>query len=195
VVLSKREKNVAIGVASGVAALIAYFYVVAPIAEANQKVAQDTQRESQQLENNRRLFSRELALKKVWNELIAGGLKSEESDASGQASSALREWMQDAGISIISFKGEKSTVEGSFRVTSFHASGSGPMRSIARLTWALETSQIPVRVNEMTITPRKEGTDDLQIQLSVSTLSMLPDAIDKPSERKTTLSRAEAGDR
>jgi hypothetical protein len=69
------------------------------------------------------------------------------------------------------------------------------MRSIARLTWALETAQIPVRVNEMTITPRKEGTDDLQIQLSVSTLST-PEALEKQPERKTTLSRNDAaGDR
>ena len=49
-----------------------------------------------------------------------------------------------------------------------------------KLLWSLETATIPVRVNDMQVTPRREGTDDLTIRLSVSALCMPPDAGAKP---------------
>ncbi len=64
------------------------------------------------------------------------------------------------------------------------------MRAASRLLWSLETASIPVRVTEMHITPRKEGTDDLSVQLSISTLCLLPDT-DKQS--RTVASAADFG--
>jgi hypothetical protein len=40
----------------------------------------------------------------------------------------------------------------------------------------METATIPVRVNEMQINAPKEGSDDLSIRLSFSTLCMPPDS-------------------
>ena len=49
------------------------------------------------------------------------------------------------------------------------------MLSIANLLWSMETATIPVRVNDLQILPRKEGTNDLTLQLTVSTLCLLPE--------------------
>jgi hypothetical protein len=47
---------------------------------------------------------------------------------------------------------------------------------VGMLLWAVETAAIPVRVDDLTIKPRaREGFDDLTIDLSVSTLSSIPE--------------------
>ena len=46
----------------------------------------------------------------------------------------------------------------------------------ARLLWQVETTGLPLRVHEMQLGARKEGTDDLSLQLKASTLYLGADA-------------------
>src|SRR3712207_7371087 len=54
--------------------------------------------------------------------------------------------------------------------SSFRATANGRMDSISEFLWRIETAEIPLRINDMQINARKEGSDDLQLQLGVSTL-------------------------
>ncbi len=36
--------------------------------------------------------------------------------------------------------------------------------------WDIETATVPIRLTDVQVAPRKEGTDDLSIQFGVSTL-------------------------
>jgi len=44
------------------------------------------------------------------------------------------------------------------------------MNAIARFLWRVETAGIPIRLKELQLGSRKEGTDDLTLQLRLSTL-------------------------
>jgi hypothetical protein len=50
-----------------------------------------------------------------------------------------------------------------------------------------------VRVNNLLFTPHREGTDDLGVQMNISTLSLLPES-DKPDKKPAT-PRSDTGGR
>jgi hypothetical protein len=183
VALNKRERHLAIGVVVVVGGLLAYQYVWDPFWAAEQKAADDLKQANAQLDKADRLFRRERDLKRVWNDMVAGGLSGSADAATSQAMNAVNAWMQRARVATIGLKPERTTTENRFLVSSFHLEGGGNMASISRLINALETADIPVRINELQIRPqKKEGTDDLKVDLSVSTLSIQPEA-DKPAAR------------
>ena len=44
------------------------------------------------------------------------------------------------------------------------------MQQIARFLWHIQTANIPVRISELTLSTRKEGTDDLQLSMTLATM-------------------------
>ena len=50
------------------------------------------------------------------------------------------------------------------------------MEQVARFLWHFETSSVPVCINEMTISSRKDGQDDLSLTMTVSTIYLAPDS-------------------
>jgi hypothetical protein len=116
------------------------------------------------------LFGRRAHLQKVWTDIKNGGLKSNSSDAASQLQHAVIDWENASGVTETSFKPERSTDADQFSILSLHLTERGTMWSISKLLAKFETATIPVRVNEVQITPEKEGTDDLILQLSISTV-------------------------
>jgi hypothetical protein len=83
-------------------------------------------------------------------------------------------WANDCGFNMVTYKPERTAQEGVFQVFTISATGNGSMPKVARMLAAIEMAQIPVRVNEMSITPQKEGTDDLNVRFSLSALCQPP---------------------
>jgi hypothetical protein len=55
------------------------------------------------------------------------------------------------------------------------------MRQVGQFLWQVQTSAIPVRISDMSISTRKENTDDLELALGISTIYLSPDgAKDNP---------------
>ncbi|HEY0911123.1 MAG TPA: type 4a pilus biogenesis protein PilO [Bradyrhizobium sp.] len=174
--LSKRENYIAIAACAAIGLLGLDHFVLTPYQEQRAKVALDQQILNQRSEEVATLFTRQHQLRKVWTELQQGGVKLDSSQAASRTLSAVESWAQSAGVNTASVRPERTAQEGAFEVISFDVLGTGTMRSISRLLWALETATIPVRVNEVQITPVKEGTDELSVRLSVSALCMPPAA-------------------
>ena len=65
--------------------------------------------------------------------------------------------------------------------TPFSVSGAGSMRAVAGFLWRLESSPLPVRLTELQLGARREGTDDLNLQVRLSALCQPPG----PSEPST----------
>jgi hypothetical protein len=116
-----------------------------------------------------------------------GGLKVDPSQAESQALHAVLDWAGAADLNLASLKPERTSQEGKFQVISFSVTGNGSTPAIARLLWAMETATIPVRVNDMQITPRREGTDDLSVRFSISALCLPPET-NKPAKSGATAS-------
>src|SRR3954464_240602 len=166
-VLSKREKYIGLGVAAAVGLALDSF-ALPPYIARRDAIAAGRADAAQQLSDAATLLQRQHNLRTIWTELQKGGLKVNPSQAESQTIQAVIDWAKAAGVELAALKPERSSQEGQFQVISFNVTGTGSTQAVSKLLWSIETATIPVRVNDMQVTPRREGTDDLSIRLSVS---------------------------
>jgi hypothetical protein len=184
--MTKRENNIAIGLGVTVLLVVIWSVAVSPYLDAIDGINSSIKTAQNKWEDDTSVFNHRKRLEKVWTEITNGGLTADQSRAETQALNAASDWAYAAGVNITALKSERTTDEGPFLIISFHVTGNASTPAIKRMLYSFETATIPVRVNDMQITPRKEGTDDLTIQLSLSTLCLKPD---QPAG-KTTLTWA-----
>jgi hypothetical protein len=194
VILSKREKKIAIGVGIAAVVLILDLFLLDPFLDRKRAIASETAKTTALLDRGRKLVRQERDLKPDWAKITSGGLKAEHTEAESQLENAMQEWINDSGLKLTAQKPDRPSTDGKFDVVGIRFTAEGSMRSIGKLVWALETSSIPIRVNDLQVTPQKEGTDVLQVQANVSTLSVDSKELGTPATR-TSGPRANAGGR
>lgn len=180
-VLTQREKIIAIGVAAvvGVAGL---YWSATAYGSRRTEIDQQTKVAQTQLAQADYLFDRERRMQKVWDDMRkSGALKTDQTEAGNQLLNALRDWTAEARVGEQAFKPERVTADKPFTQITYHVTGTGAQKNMADFLWRIETAPIPVRINEITLTPRKEGEDSVQLQLSVSTLCLVPENQKEPA--------------
>jgi hypothetical protein len=181
-VVSKREKYIGILAIGAIALLTLDQFVLSPYLDQLDSISLQQSEAITKLAQANELFAQKNKLKKVWDQM-RGGVKTDESDARSQAEHALVDWSQWAGVGVTSSKSNISTKSGAFQVLNYEIGGNTSMAAAARMLWSLEQSPIPFRVNEIELSSRPEGTDSLNVRLSVSTISM---PTDQDSSHATT---------
>lgn len=180
--LNARERKIAIGVLAAVVLMLLYYFAYQPYSDARAGVLKDQAELRAELDHADLVFSRERRLRPVWADMQKGGLNVDPAQAERQTLEALNTWARDAGFTLVTYKPERTTQDGTFQVVAISASGSGSMPQVARMLASIETAGIPVRVNDLTITPQKEGTDDLTVRFNLSALCQPPAGTpDKPN--------------
>ncbi len=172
--MSKRERYIAIGAGVVIFALLLDQVLLSPmfkrLSDANLAI-EDYQSSLREANN---LFDSDIAASRRWKELAGTGLKADASAAEGQLLDRVREAAQNAGLSVQSLKPDRSErVNGFYRIT-LRVSATGSMSRMTRFLHNLQTSKIPLRMSDLQVSARKEGTDDLALQLGVSTIFDAP---------------------
>ncbi len=157
--------------------------IISPYFDKLAQLNKDIDAATAQQADNDAILDKQAKLKPVLKDLKDGGLTSDESAADAQASQAALNFAQNAGITINSVKPERVTPVNQFQVIGFHISGFGSMYSVARMMYAFETATVPIRVDELVLSPSPEGTDHLKIELTFSTVCEKAG-----SDNKTTVS-------
>ncbi len=173
--LSKRERYIALVALTAVALLVGDRYIVTPVLNLRAQIDTGTRSMSGQMERAESLFSRRTMLGRKWNEMIAGGLKADPGEAESRVLHAMRDWADEAGLTLWSIKPERLEQDQDLQEIAFQASGTGSMSAVSRFLWHIETTKLPLRVEQLQVGARKEGTDALSLQLRVSTLYLAPD--------------------
>jgi hypothetical protein len=166
-----REKYfmVAVGAAVGLWALDRY--AVTPYVDARKDVIEQQAAAREQLDGRVRLQRERRRMAKTWAAMRDAGIESSPSEAERKMLHAIQAWAQDAGIAHLSLRPERVNKDHGFVQIIIHASGSGPSGAVAKLLWSVESATQPVlRVDGVQMRPTKEGTDDLQLELTASTL-------------------------
>jgi len=208
-VLSKRERYIAIGVGAAIALFGLDQWVVQPYFDKRKEVVEATAKAADDLKHHKKLKEQKVEMRKVWDAMNAGGLQSDAGKAESQARRALNDWAQEAGLTLSDYKADpaqevrptqtpgartdKSAADSKFITIGLHATGTGNMRSVARFLWRVETTTIPMRVENITVTPKREGTDDLQVQLNLSTLCVPNKDNETPAPATPRAAGASAG--
>ena len=174
-VLTQRERYVGLATIGVIGLVVLYQYALTPLTERRDRLVSQTQAAEAEMARATQLFDNDRRMRVRWNDMVAAGLKPDPSAAESQALHALREWAQASGLSLTSLKPERSErLKPSFQQVTLRATGIGPMRSVGEFLWRIQTADIPVRVTDLQVTSRKEGTDDLALHVGISTLSLDP---------------------
>jgi Tfp pilus assembly protein PilO len=174
-ILTHREKRIAVISVAGLVLLLLYYFVLGPYMDERTDIANRSDALNKQLADANDLFDSKLRLTKVWSGLQKVGLTVDSSTAESQAEQAVIDWADSCGMTLVGLRPGKTAQEGKFQTISFNVTGTGSMPDIARMTWALESATIPIRVSDMQLKPRKEGTDDLLATFTVSALCLPPE--------------------
>jgi type II secretory pathway component PulM len=186
VALSTREKYIAIGVGAVVALAGLDRLVIDPFMEQGQEITNKRLDVGTKLSQADTMFNRRLALRHVWSDMrTVGGLISDSTETENQTEKTLQDWAQASGVRLTSLSGKhvaqpnvdrkSDKPEAKFEQIAVDATGAGSMAAITRFLWKLESAPKLLKISEIHVTPRKEGTDDLQVQVTVTTVSLIPD--------------------
>ena len=168
-IFSNREKVI---IAATVAALcfLGLFYGLTRLLSERAAVEDNEAQLVAKLAKARSLFDRRRLLEPRWQQMLAGGMRRDPTEAESQLLRSLRDWSVTEGVKLSSLRPERSAEKSKLPEIIVHAAGSGSMASVSRLLWRIETARIPVKIKMLQVGSRKDGTDDLSLHLRVSTL-------------------------
>lgn len=188
-VLSKREKLIAITLAGSLGLLLADRWLLTPYMEERDRVSSQNELAAAELERAEQLLFNQTRVQRTWHELTEAGLETDTAAAESKALHAIRDYSQNARVELQSLKTDRASRTGEFLQLRLQATGSGNIASIARFLRQVETTKMPLRVTEFRANARKDGVDDITFSLSLAALvhSPLPQSQQpaKPSPRST----------
>jgi hypothetical protein len=182
-ILSKRERYIVIGtvVVVGILALDRLF--LTPLIERRQETNANIRLETEKMEKATALVTNRSRVQRKWNELSGASLKGDGANAESQIIRAVNDWAQDAGLNVSSVKPERAErekikdKETQFMKITFRANATGNMAAISRFMWRLQTAKVPIRVTDVSINTRRDGVDDLSLDLGISTIYLPPEPV------------------
>ena len=157
----------AIGVVAGLLALDRL--VIGPYLDYRMELVTRRQDAKKELAKAEGVLRQEKEFRRTLVEM-GDSLKADPSDVEGRVLHKLQGWKQQAGLSNASFQRIRSVEEKGFTRMSFSVSAAGNMGSLATLLYRVETAPMPLRVDDMEVTPRGKDGEELQLRLTVSTL-------------------------
>ena len=83
--------------------------------------------------------------------------------------------VSEFGLIIVTRKRVKQSLERLLTDPCPYCSGTGTVKQIGNFLYKIQTASIPVRVTDVQVNSKKEGTDDLIIQIGISTVYLAPD--------------------
>ena len=114
-----------------------------------------------------------------WAAMIGNRLPRDASTAESQILSSVRDWASESRLGLSSVKPERTEKEKDFYKITFRATANGNMSQVSRFLYHVQTSTVPARITDMTVTTRKEGTDELTLNVGIATIYPVPDS-EKP---------------
>jgi hypothetical protein len=185
VVFTKRERIAAIAALLGVGLLVGDQFVLEPYLRYRGQIQKELDAAKQSQVRAEQFIKNQPRVAKEWHDMQIAGLKDTASDAESQLQDYLTRWGNETGLTLTSSRQDRPLPEKDkmFQEIVFRASANGSMAAIAQMLSRIETSKLPVRVTAITITPRKEATDDLSVQITLSTLCQAPTAESDNSAR------------
>jgi hypothetical protein len=180
--MSQRERRIATIAGVVIGALVLYEYVIDPQVQRIVALDEGMRQSTAALDRANGLLEASRRASRQLSQMAGAGLRRSDAAAESELLNSVREWAQESRVTLSGVKRERTEREKDFNKVTFRASGSGGMGQIGRFLYRLQTASIPVRISDMTINSRKDGTDDLAITLSISTIYLAPQA-EKPGAR------------
>ena len=171
---STRERVILVALMIVLGALVLNRWALTPLLDRRDEVEGRKAILLSKMDSAESLLQRRRVIEPRWRQMLADGMKRDPGEAESQMLHALDKWAAEAGLNPVSLQPQRSTKETLLPEIVFRVAGTGSMAAVSRFLWRLETAEIPVKVKVLQLASRKDGEDDLSLQLHISTL-YLPD--------------------
>lgn len=173
--LNHREKIIAIVVGGVVALYVVDQLFLTPMLDRLSRANRTIEDGRLAVNDADALRNNSVRAQRNWTSIAGDTLKRDASTAEQQLLNRIQDWAQSSNLSLTSLKPERNEKEKDFDRVTIRTSGNGSMSQIGRFLYALNESKVPVRVSDLQITSRKDGADDLAVQLGISTIYLQPE--------------------
>jgi len=173
-VLSKRERNIAVATLIVAVGLVLYEFALTPILAQLDRLRADENYYTGKLANATQLLLHRETAETRWNQRVADGLRSDAAATEDALDHAVVEWAQASGLTLKSCTPER-TVQKDRPEVVLYVVGTGRMSAVAQFLFRVQTSKLPVEPEDMEISSRREGADDLTLTLHISGLYLPAD--------------------
>lgn len=177
--IKTREKRIALIVGLLLAALALDRAFVSPLLARYDSAQDRIEAASKDLATAAQLFDNEGRARRRASEMAGDTLMFDAPSAESQLLNSARQWAQASGLELTSLKLDRAETAQGFGKLTARAAATGRTESLGRFLHAVQTSAIPVRVNDINVTSRRDGTDELNVQMGLSTI-FLPTAGEPP---------------
>jgi len=186
--LSRRERTIGTVAIAVIAIFAADRFLVTPYLDLRYRLEKEKTQAARELQSGRELVRTESEIVSLWAEELRNGLKTSPGAAESMTLNALRDWAAESGLSLSSVKPEGSTRMGQMEEIAFQAIGEGRMRNVIRFLYLIENTSLPVKATDLQLTTRKEGVDELTLQVRVTALCLGETGVEpeKPSNGRAT---------
>jgi len=190
-VLSKRERMIALMTLVVVGALILDRLVVTPVRDGLRQTESQKQQLLAQINEANSLFERRRLMERKWKTMLSDGLNNGP-QVESRVSWALDEWSQDARLTLTSVKPERTASDKGMNEITFVVAGRGGLDAVAWFLYQIETAELPVKVKSLQLGSTSESGDNMSLQLRLS--AIYAGAESKSAETPLQMRQPEAND-
>jgi hypothetical protein len=178
-VLSKREQVILAATIAVVGFFVAYKVIYTPV--QTRLTEMDAQRSQLLSEVNeaKSLFERKRRFEPAWQKILDEGFAN-DTEAESRVFRELGQWSRQARLDVTSTKPDRISAEKGLKEMTFVIAGEGTPEAMAQFLWLMETSPLPVKVKQMTLSSSSESGNDMSLELRLSALYL--DTDQKSSE-------------
>jgi hypothetical protein len=176
-VLSKRERYIAIGTAAALILLLLDTFALSPLIKADRDSTDQRISLGSQLADAKALIAKRARLAPKWAKMTQAGMKSDPAEAESLVFHAIQSWADESGMKLMQNQPVRTTEKTPLPEINFQVNGTGSLRAAAQMIWSVQNAAIPIKIKKLQINTRKEGTDDLTFQFTMSTVYAPPGAV------------------
>ena len=170
-VLSKRERLIAVVTLLVLMIFIIDRYVLTPFLEAKENISIEKQGLMNEMQQAAKVFRHRNRINDEWQAMIKGGLGSDPSALESRILHEIRQWSSDYNVTLSSIKPNHNGSDEAaiLKEIIFNVACRGSMDSIGQFLWQIENSQLPLRIIEFQLGAREADGRDMSLQLKLST--------------------------
>lgn len=186
--MARRERLLALTVGVAVALYAGDALILTPFLEQQKALAEMRLKDRNEATAARDEHRREAKLKSRIQSLA-----TEQKDAERQLLGAITEWARETGVTMSSVKPEYVDSKKQLKEVLVQAAGSGKNENMVRFLYKLHAAKFPLRVIKTQLGTRTNDSEELTLNLRVSTLYLGPEpkkeAVKKDNGKKVADSR------
>jgi hypothetical protein len=190
-VLSKRERILAMAMIVVVGGLALNTFIVNPLSASREATANEKAELEAQVADAQNVFAKKKNLERRWKSLLSEGSQGDTGSES-RIARALTEWSRQTRLNVTSVKPDQTTTEKGMTETTFVLAGQGSLDAVASFLYRVETSELPIKVVDMQLGSRSESGDSMSLQLRLSAVSL--SSASKTPEKPSPQQQTEAND-